>query len=72
MPTPAAPNPLAPERLSAAERLAEVVEILARGPVRLRARQSRQISEDRRENFVDFSVDQRGHVAPNTNVGDAE
>jgi hypothetical protein len=72
MPTPAAPNPLSPDRLSAGERLAEVAEILARGLVRLRARQSSSLSEDRGENSVDFSVDQRGHVAPKANVGEAE
>ncbi len=65
------PNPLSPDRISADERLAEVSEILARGLMRLRARQSRQISEDHGEIFVDFSVDLRGHVAPNTNLGTA-
>jgi hypothetical protein len=53
-------------------RLAEIGEILARGLARLRARQSRPLSEDRGENSVDFSVDQRGRVPPKANVGDAE
>jgi hypothetical protein len=72
MPTPAAPNPPSPERLAPGARLTEIGEILARGLVRLRARQSSSLSEDRGENSVDFSVDQRGLVAPNANVGDAE
>ena len=63
------PNALSPEQMSAAERLDEIAEILARGLMRLRARKSRQISEDHGEIFVDFSVDQRGHVAPNTELG---
>jgi hypothetical protein len=50
-------------------RLAEIGEILARGLVRLQDRQSRPLSEDRGENSVDFSVDQRGHGAPKANVG---
>jgi hypothetical protein len=66
------PNPLSPDRMTASERLAEVAEILARGVIRLRARQSRQISADQRESFVDFPAPQRGHVAPKANVGDAE
>lgn len=67
MTKPSALNPEPP-----ADRIAEIGEILARGLARLRARQSRPLSEDRGENSVDFSVDQRGHVAPNTNVGDVE
>lgn len=55
-----------------ASRLAEIGEILARGLVRLRVRQSRPLSEDRGENSVDFSADQRGHAAPKANLGDAE
>jgi hypothetical protein len=66
------PNLLSPDQMSADERLAEIAEILARGLIRLRVRQSRRISEDQGENSVDFSVDLRGHVAPNTNVGAAE
>ena len=66
------PNPLSPGQMSANERLAEIAEILARGLIRLRVRKSRRISEDQGENSVDFSVDLRGHVAPNPNVGAAE
>jgi hypothetical protein len=60
------------DQMTSEERLTEVADILARGLVRLRARQSRLISEDCPENSVDFSVDLRGHVAPNPNVGAAE
>ena len=38
-------NPLNPDRMSAKERLAEVTRILALGLIRLRARQSSQVSE---------------------------
>jgi hypothetical protein len=65
-------NALDPIPSDAQARLTEIGEILARGLVRLRARQSRQISLDHGENSVDFSVDQRGYVAPNTNLGAAE
>lgn len=37
-------NPLNPDRMSAQERLAEVTRILALGMIRLRARQSREMS----------------------------
>ena len=65
-------NALDPIPSDAQARLAEIGEILSRGLVRLRARQSSQISKDHGEISVDFSVDQRGHVAPNPNVGAAE
>jgi hypothetical protein len=65
-------NALSPEQMSAAELLDEIAEILARGLIRLRARKSRRISDDQGENSVDFSVDLRGHVAPNPNLGAAE
>lgn len=69
---PATPNPLSPDQVSAAERIAEIAEILACGLVRLKARQSRRIAEHRGENSVDFSANQRGHVDPNADPGDAE
>jgi hypothetical protein len=65
-------NALDPALTDAQYRLAEIGEILARGLVRLRARQSRPLSEDGEESSVDFSVDQRGHVAPKANLGGAE
>jgi hypothetical protein len=55
-----------------ADRLNEIAEILAAGLIRLRQRKSTRLSHDRGEISLDFSVDQRGHVAPNPNVGAAE
>ena len=58
------PNPLSPDRMSAAERLAEIAEILAAGLMRLRARQSSHLSADHGESSLDFSPNQRGHAHP--------
>jgi len=54
-------NTLDPARMTAAERLDEVAAILATGLIRLRARQSRQLSADQGESCLDFSVRQSGH-----------
>lgn len=62
-------NALDPNLMTAAERLAEIAEILARGLIRLRARQSRQVSGDHGDSYLDFSADQRGH-GPVTNQTD--
>ena len=59
-------NALDPDRMTAAERLREIGEILARGLIRLRARQSRKVSDDHGDSYLDFSADQRGH-GPVTN-----
>jgi hypothetical protein len=56
------PNPLAPDRMSAAERLDETAEILAAGLMRLRARKSSSISGDRGESCLDFPDTQRMHA----------
>ena len=61
LPRTAIPNALSPDRMTAAERLAEVAEILARGLIRLRARQSSSVSADRGDSCLDFSPHQRGH-----------
>jgi len=63
---------LPPSLSDAKDRIAEMSEILARGLVRLRARQSRRVSAEVGESCVDFSVDQRGHDIPNQDLGDAE
>ncbi len=47
--------------MSAAERLDELAEILAAGLIRLRARQSRQLSADRGDSCLDFSARRSGH-----------
>lgn len=57
-------NPLNPERLTPRERLAEVTHILALGLVRLRARQSRQLSEHARESCLHIPPDRSGHAKP--------
>ena len=57
-------NPLNPDRMSAKERLAEVTRILALGLIRLRARQSSQVSELTRESSLHFPPDQSGHAKP--------
>jgi hypothetical protein len=60
-------NALHPDRMTPAERLAEVAGILARGTLRVRerARQSSQTSEWTRESSVDFTDDRRRHATPN-------
>ena len=57
-------NPLNPDRLSAKERLAEVTRILALGLIRLRARQSTQVSELAGESCLHILPDQSGHAKP--------
>ena len=57
-------NPLNPDRMSAKERLAEVTRILALGLIRLRARQSSQVSELTGEVPLHISPDQSGHAKP--------
>ena len=58
-------------RMSAAERLDEIADILAAGLIRLRARKSSPLSRDHGESSLDFSPDQRGHVSAQDSVGDA-
>jgi hypothetical protein len=57
-------NPLNPDRMSAKERLAEVTRILALGLIRLRARQSSQVSAPVGESCLHFVPDQSGHAKP--------
>jgi hypothetical protein len=56
------PNALDPCRMSGDERLGEICAILARGLIRLKARQSRPVSGDQGESCLDFPADQRGHA----------
>jgi hypothetical protein len=65
-------NALDPDQMTAAERLAEVADLIAAALMRLQQRKSSSLSGDLRESCLDFSADLRGHVAPNTNVGAAE
>lgn len=60
------PNALDPNLMTPAERLSEVFAILAGGLVRLKKRQSRQVSGDHGDSCLDFSPNQRRH-GPGTN-----
>jgi hypothetical protein len=62
-------NALDPRRLSDAERLDEIAEILAAGFTRLRARKSSPLSRDPGESSLDFSGDQGGHARPREREG---
>ena len=56
------PNSIDPGRMTAAERLAEIAEILAAGLMRLRARQSSPLSPDSGESSLDCVAHQSGHA----------
>ena len=56
------PNPLHPDRMSPAERRAELCRILAAGLIRMMAAKSSSLSADRGESSVDFSPHQSGHA----------
>jgi hypothetical protein len=62
-------NALDPRRLSAAERLDEIADILAAGLMRLRARKSSPLSHDPGESSFDLSPDQRVHARPREREG---
>jgi hypothetical protein len=64
-------NALHPNRMTAAERLDEIADILAVGLIRLRARKSSRLSRDRGESSLDFSPEQSGHGVVQNPVGDA-
>ncbi|SDB47222.1 hypothetical protein SAMN02982931_03610 [Bauldia litoralis] len=53
---------IAPDRLTASERLHEIAAILAAGVMRLRTRQSRSLSDRGGESSVDFTPGQSGHA----------
>ncbi|WP_096701358.1 hypothetical protein [Magnetospirillum sp. 15-1] len=58
-------NALSPDRMTAAERLDEVANILATGLIRLKARKSSRLSADARDSSLDFMAGQSGHVPVN-------
>ncbi|MBN9021020.1 MAG: hypothetical protein J0H08_02780 [Rhizobiales bacterium] len=62
-------NAIRPDLMSPAERLAEIVEILAAGAVRLRARQSSPLLPPPRESSLDCADDQSGHAKSETEKG---
>ena len=57
-------NALNPERLTPKERIAEVTRILSLGLIRLRARQSSQVSATVGESCLHIPPDQSGHAKP--------
>ena len=57
-------NALNPERLTPKERLAEVTRILALGLIRLRGRQSSQVSELTGEVPLHIPLNQSRHAKP--------
>jgi hypothetical protein len=59
-------NPLDPNRMSPAERLAELGRIFAAGLIRMKARQSSPLSADRGEGSVDLSGLKSGHATRNS------
>jgi hypothetical protein len=65
-------NPLSPDRMTAAERLDELAATLAAGLIRLKARQSRQVSGHRGESSLDFTANQSGHEPANDAAGERE
>jgi hypothetical protein len=55
-------NPLNPNRMTPAERLDEIAEILAAGLIRIRARQSTPLSAERRESSLDCAAHRSSHA----------
>ena len=64
-------NAIDPNRMSTDERLVELAELLARGLVRLRAKQSSRLSAPAESSFVDFTGNQSGH-APATQFAESD
>jgi hypothetical protein len=64
-------NALNPDRITAAERLDEIAELLAAGLMRLRERKSRWICRDCGESCLDFLPNQRGHASTQERLEDA-
>ena len=54
--------PLHPDHMTAAERLAELGQILARGLIRLHAREASPLSADRGDSFVDLPPHRSRHA----------
>jgi hypothetical protein len=68
----AGPNAIDPNRMTAAERLAEVAEIVAAGLVRFRSRQSSRLSADSGESSLHFMPAESGSVPCTETVGRGE
>jgi hypothetical protein len=56
------PNPLSPDRMTLAERLDEIAEVLAAGLMRLNARKSSDLSAERGESSLDCAAHQSSHA----------
>ena len=64
-------NTHTPRHMAAAERLAEIAELLATGFMRLRVKQSSPLSRDFGESSLHISPDQSGHpTAENRRMSD--
>ncbi len=63
-------NALSPNRMTAAERLDEVAEILATGVMRLVARKSSTKQAGSGESSLDFVPSQSGHANTLVNMGE--
>jgi hypothetical protein len=55
-------NALHPDRMTPAERLDEIAEILAAGLIRLQARQSTHLSAERGESSLDCAAHRSSHA----------
>ena len=55
-------SPLHPNHMTAAERLAELAQILARGLIRLHAHEASPLSADDRDSFVDLPPHRSRHA----------
>ena len=58
------PNPLHPDRMTPAERRAELCAILARGILRLRLRDATHVTGEKEKFGLHFPPDQSGHANP--------
>lgn len=56
------PNPIHPDRLTTKERIAELCRLLALGLVRLKARQSTELSALPGESSLHYPPDRSGHA----------
>jgi hypothetical protein len=65
-------NALHPDRMSAAERLDEIAEVLAAGLMRLRARKSTPLSAHPGESSLDCPAHQRSHAEALTRDGGSD
>ena len=66
MEPPALANSLDPNRMTPAERLAELGRILAAGLIRMRAGKSSPLSADRGESTVDYAAPKSGYATCNS------